>query len=46
MCKCLVIGGTGFLGTNLCEALVIAGYEVSALAHGGEKEERLKGILL
>ena len=45
MCKCLVIGGTGFLGTNLCEALVIAGYEVSALARGGEKAERLKRIL-
>lgn len=45
MLRCLVLGGTGFLGINLCEALLACGYEVYAFSRGGDKSEYLQQIL-
>ena len=43
--KCLVIGGTGFLGMNLCSALVQAGHEVTVYGHASSHTERLQQYL-
>jgi len=32
--KCLLFGGTGFIGKNLCEALTQSGHEVSTVSRG------------
>ena len=43
--SCLVLGGSGFLGSHLCEALVLAGYHVRALVPEGFSLNNLTAIL-
>ena len=41
MIKCLILGGTGFLGINLCKKLIDGGNEVSVFARNGGHAQRL-----
>lgn len=43
-CSCLVLGGGGFLGTNLCRRLLADGHRVRAFGHGGRFPQALTGV--
>jgi UDP-glucose 4-epimerase len=45
MVKCLVLGGGGFLGSHLSEALIAAGYSVRILEKGGFSRKNLQHII-
>jgi UDP-glucose 4-epimerase len=41
---CVVVGGGGFLGTNLCRRLSSAGYRVRAFGHSGPFPQAFAGV--
>lgn len=43
---CVVLGGGGFLGTNLCRRLSASGYRVRAFGHRGHFAPALNGVEL
>lgn len=42
--KCIVFGGGGFIGSNLCEELLTEGYEVTVFERQGFDRKNLKNI--
>ncbi|HBX23508.1 MAG TPA: hypothetical protein DEF34_07760 [Desulfotomaculum sp.] len=42
--KCFVVGGCGFLGSHLCQALVDGGYETTALTRSVASMEKLNCV--
>jgi UDP-glucose 4-epimerase len=42
--SCIVLGGGGFLGTNLCRRLAAAGHRVRAFGHHRHFAEALEGV--
>lgn len=44
MQNCLLIGGSGFIGINLCKALMAKGYNVSVASRQGERLSRLEKL--
>ncbi len=39
--KALIFGGTGFIGRNLCQELILAGYEVYVVTRNPKKVSKL-----
>jgi len=43
--KCLVLGGAGFLGSNLCKELIMEGHDVVVFASNKRQYDNLKDII-